>query len=207
MTLLDIDQAERATAIAARGPGIALAESLGIEAAPIGAALERLCTFVEHFDRLRALQFAASDMRLACSTARGLAQGGKLRDFQRQLETALVVIYARPYLPSNGLRLGGRWRPVRPADRELHDRIVDELRDPYHAHADRTRYRTLIDMSDEHGPDARFTESWSIIGKDFVPQVAVLANRQAARFEGASRKLTAELKDYRVHFLPYRARL
>jgi hypothetical protein len=154
-TLLDVGEAELANAIAARGPGIAFAESWENEAAPIGGALERLCTFVERFDRLRALRFAASDMRLAGSTARALARSGKGRHFRRQLETALVVIYARPYLPSNGLRLGGRWRPVRTADRELHDRIIDELRDPYHAHADRTGYRTLIDMSGEHGPGAR----------------------------------------------------
>lgn len=199
-TILEVADAARATAVAARGPGFAIAESFEGEPAPVTAALERLCEYIECFDRLRRLRLAAIDMGLVASTARALAhRGGPARLFERVLETGLIVTYARPYLASNRAGLGRRWRPESADDRALHDRIIDELRDPYHAHADRTPHRTITDTTECLGLDGPpiFAEAWWRLTDDELTQIAELADRQAARFDAAARELGAELGERR----------
>ena len=118
---LDDGEALGATGIAAVGPGFAFAESFEGEPAPLAAALERLCTFLEDFDQLRRIRLAAIDMREAAATARAIAdRNGPARIFERVLETGMVVTYARPYVQGNKHGIGGRWRPQDADDRELH---------------------------------------------------------------------------------------
>lgn len=197
---LDVADADRARAIGAAGPGFGVIESLEDEAGPTAAALERLCSWVERFDRMRSLRLAAIDMEFVASTARSLAdRDGPARLFERVLETGLVVTYARPYLASNRPGLGKRWRPESPEDRELHERMVDELRNPYHAHTDRTRHRTLIDTTALLGLDGPpiFAEAWNRLKDDELAQLADLADRQATRFAAAADMIGAELGEQR----------
>ena len=194
------DDAARAIGIGAHGPGFGFGESFEDESAPAAAALARLCKFVERFDRLRRLRLAAVDMGFVASTARQLADRlGPARLFERVLETGLVVTYARPYLESNRAGVGRRWRPESEADRKLHDWIIDELRDPYHAHADRTPRRTLTDTTAYLGLDGppTYAEAWWRLTDDELARIADLAERQEARFDAAARKVGAELGEER----------
>jgi hypothetical protein len=91
------------------------------ESAPVAGCLERLVAYVERWDTLRRLRLAAADMQLVAKTARALAaEDDCARVHERALETALVVIYARTFLPSSTAGVGERWRPKDPTDLELH---------------------------------------------------------------------------------------
>jgi hypothetical protein len=197
---LAVGDAARATGIGAHGPGFGFGESFEDESAPTAAALARLCEFVERFDRLRRLRLAAVDMGLVVSTARQLADRlGPARLFERVLETGLVVTYARPYLESNQAGVGRKWRPESEADQKLHDWIIDELRDPYHAHAGRTPRRTLTDTTAFLGLEGAPTygEAWWRLTDEELPRIADLAERQKARFDRAADEVGAELGEER----------
>lgn len=197
---LAVGDAARATGIGAHGPGFGFGESFEDEPAPTAGALARLCEFVERFDRLRRLRLAAVDMGFVVSTARQLADRlGPARLFERVLETGLVVTYARPYLESNRAGVGRKWRPESEPDRKLHDWIIDELRHPYHAHADRTPRRTLTDTTAFLGLEGppTYAEAWWRLTDEELAQIADLAERQEARFDAAARKVGAELGEER----------
>lgn len=197
---IELAAADAATAIGAAGPGFAVVESLEGEPAQVAAALERLSSWLVRYDRLRALRFAAIDMAHTASTARDLlVRDGPARLFERVLETGLVVTYARPYGRSKGLNLGKGWLPKDPDDRKLHDRLIDELRNPYHAHNDRTPRRTLTDTTrllGLNGPPM-YSESWERLSDDELERLAKLAERQSARFASEADRIGAELGERR----------
>lgn len=197
---LDESDADRTVGIAAQGAGFGFGESFEGERAPVAAALERLCVFVERFDRLRRLRLAAKDMELVAETARALAdRRGPARMFERVLETGLIVTYARPYLDSSKAGLGGKWRPTDKADRRFHDRIITELRHPYHAHADHTPRRTIMDTTEYLGREGApsYAEAWWRLTDDELAQIAALADKQRERFEAEARRVGAELGEQR----------
>ncbi len=115
--------------------------------------MERLCQFVERFDKLTRLRRAAEDMKLALLAARDLAsrRGAGLSEIDRVLESGLVVTYARPYLESSIANLGRRWWPTDPSDRLLHDRLIETLRHPQHAHSDLSGARRLVRTAPDDG--------------------------------------------------------
>jgi hypothetical protein len=195
----EVEELERVTAIYVGGPGLSHAEPLGAEPAPAAAALRRVLYFVERFDKLRRFRLAEKDMRSVERTALALLEGdtGYARIFKRELETALVVIYARPYIHGT-MQLPRGWRP-KGSDRKLHDLLIDTLRDPYHAHADRTRHRTLIDTTAYLGIDGppTFAEAWWSLREPELEAIADLARRQAERLEAEANRIGAELGERR----------
>ena len=134
------EQHGRANAIGVGIDGFPCAEELDDSPTRTADALERLCMFVQRFDRLRLLRLAAIDMDFVASAAGALAseEHATLRTFARVLETGIIVTYARPYLDSNQPALGKKWRPKDPDDLALHLHVIDEYRSAYHAHSDRT---------------------------------------------------------------------
>jgi len=128
------DEGLRATAVGVRVPGIGVADSFEDEVAPVAAALDRLLTFLDRFDRLRRVRLAAIDMCLVEETASALLRGREGRLFERVLETGLVVTYARPSstptsqaasavagYPRAGPTMFGLWEP----DATKHLRVYD----------------------------------------------------------------------------------
>lgn len=197
---LEPSEHDRANAIGAAGPGFGFAEELQGAPTPTADALERLCVWVERYDRLRVLRLGAIDMQFAAAAARGLAdKHGPARVWARVLETGLVVTYARPYLESNARPVGRKLWPQEPADRELHERIIEDVRSPYHAHSDRTSYRTLVDTATMLGLDGTptFAEGWSRLSVAELKHLAELAERQAERLHAAADELGAELGERR----------
>lgn len=114
----------------------------------------------------------------------------------RVLETGMVVTYARAFVNGNrggGVRdINGPWH--RDEDNEQH-RALLILRGGYHAHADRTPLRTLVDTAAmlglDHGPI--FSERMSALNDDSLMPTAALARRQAGRFKEVADELAGEL--------------
>jgi hypothetical protein len=198
--LLEPTEHERANAIGAAGPGFAFAEELEDGPTPTADALARLCVWLERYDLLRVLKLGATDMKLAAAAARALVdEDGPARLWARVLETGLVVTYARPYLESNTRPVGRKWWPEEPADRELHERIITDVRSPYHAHTDRTSHRTLVDTASMLGLEGppTFAEGWSRLTVPELERLAELAERQAERLHAAADEIGAELGERR----------
>jgi len=185
---------EKVTAIFFGGPGLSFAELLEEEPTPVAAALLRIADFAETFNELRRFRLAALDMRSVETTALALLEhDGPARFFERMLNTAVVVTYARPYL-SGPMRLADLWHP-KDDDLPLHKFVIHTLRHPYHAHPDRTRHRTLIDTTaflGIKGPPT-FREGWHSLRDDELEAIADLAQRQAARLEAEADRLGAAL--------------
>jgi hypothetical protein len=194
-----VERATDATGIGVVGPGLAFGETFEGEAAPIAASLARLVEFLERFDELRRIRLAAIDMRNAEHAARGLLdQTDAARVYERVLETGLVVTYARPYLKSNkASRLKDKWQP--PArDRDFH-RYVMDLRHRYHAHTDRSEYRSLTDAAAHLGLEGHSTyvETWQFLNEAGLERLATLAAAQAERFEAKALELGVQLGERR----------
>lgn len=198
--LLEPSEHVRANAIGAAGPGFAFAEELEGGPTPVADALMRLCLWVERYDLLRALRLGAIDMHYAASAARALADAdGPAHMWSRVIETGLVVTYARPYLDSNTRVVGRKYWPESPEDRELHQRIIEDVRNPYQAHTDRTPHRTLVDTTAMLGLDGppTFSEGWSNLSVEKLEQLAELAERQAARLHAAADEIGVDLGEDR----------
>lgn len=198
--IVDVDEAEDANMVGAVGPGFAYAESFDDEPTPVAAALDRLAIFLDKWDQLRRLRLTAADMDIVASTARALVeQDWPARVHKRALETAVVVIYARGYLPSSRGGAGQKWCPTDPAERELHKRLVEELRHPYHAHTGQSAHRTLVDTSAMVGVDGppTFREQWSHLSVDELERIAALADGQRQRLTAAADELGEQLGEKR----------
>jgi hypothetical protein len=185
----------QADSIVALGRGVSASATLDPVPAPVAAALKELADALERFDRLRRLRLAAIDMRLAERAAEALAdREGPARLFERVLETGLVVTYARPYLHSNRAGLTENDAPTDEDGVGLHDELVT-LRHQYHAHADRTNHRTLIDTTGYLGVNGppRFAEMASRLSELQLARLADLARRQAERFEAEAARIGVEL--------------
>lgn len=103
------------------GPGIGFLEPFEAEATRVAAALDRLVTFLEQFDKLRRLTLAAIDMRLVEKAARAMLDGQVPAPLLRVVETGLIITYARPYLDSNR---AGVWAAVGDRRAELIERSI-----------------------------------------------------------------------------------
>ena len=194
--LIDDERGAHATGVGVWGPGIGFLEPFEAEATRVAAALDRLVTFLEQFDKLRRLTLAAIDMRLVEKAARAMLDGQVPAPLLRVVETGLIITYARPYLDSNRAGgVGGRWRPESGADRAFHQHVIDELRDAYHAHADRTAHRTILDAAEflELEAPPAYAESWRRLSSTDLETLADLAGRQAARFEAGAAEAGREL--------------
>ena len=121
-----LDELEQVEALYFAGPGLSSRMPLGDQPTPVAVALERILAGAEPFVELRRFRLAAIDMRLVGQRRRACSADGAARSFDRMLETALVVTYARYYLRGR-LRVPGGWEP-RQADRDLHCHVVRELR-------------------------------------------------------------------------------
>jgi hypothetical protein len=123
----------------------------------------------------------------------------------------VVVTYARPYLESDTRVLGRKWWPLEPEDRGLHERIIEEVRSPYHAHTDRTPHRTLVDTSAMLGLTGppNFSEGWSRLSVVELEHLAELADRQAERLHAAADEIGVEIGEQRAHpsYQPTRPRV
>lgn len=191
-----IEELKRVRALYVAGPGLSSQVPLGEGAAPFAEALERVLYSVERFDKLRRFRLAAKDMRGVEETARDLLdRDGPARLYERMLETALVVVYARPYLESSTSGVGRKWWPAPGPDRELHERMIETRRHPYHAHSDRTRHRTLIDTTALLGLEGppTFAEAWWRMTDSELEALADLALRQAQRLGAEANRIGAEL--------------
>jgi hypothetical protein len=184
------------------------------DGAPVARAVERLCELVERFDELTRLRLAAADMKLTVLAARDLASRRHegMSDLDRVLETGLVTTYARCYLPTSAGGIGGRWRPAGSSDRQLHDRLIDTLRHPQHAHTDlggaRRLVRTARDSAGAPSIEAaldpnqsferiEYLELFAGIGTDELESIADLAERQRARLFAAANELAETLGERR----------
>lgn len=191
-----IEELERVRVLYVAGPGLSSQVPLGEGATPVAEALERVLYGVERFDKLRRFRLAAKDMRCVEETARDLLdRDGPARVYERMLETALVVVYARPYLESSTSGVGRKWWPAPGPDRDLHERMIETRRHPYHAHSDRTRHRTLIDTTALLGLEGppTFAEAWWRMTDSELEALADLARRQAQRLEAEGNRIGAEL--------------
>jgi hypothetical protein len=194
------DEAAEAIAIFVAGPGLLYTEALNNERAPAHDALANVLFHVERFDKLRRFRLASDDMRLVEETARQLLdRDGPARLFEQMLETALVVTYSRPYLDSNKAGIGERWSPKDEADRDFHRYVIDELRDPLHAHMERTRRRTLVDTTRFLGLDGppTYAQGRWFMTQDELERLAELARKQGELLETEANRIGAELGEER----------
>jgi hypothetical protein len=200
LALLQPEDHSQANAIGAAGPGFAWLEPLDDGPTPTADALARLCEWLQRYDLLRVLRLGAIDMQSAAEAARSLANKVFAAPASaRVLETGLVVTYARPYLESNTRAVGRKLWPEDPEDRALHERIIEDVRSPYHAHSDRTPHRTLIDTSAMLGLDGppTFAEGWTRLTTEDLEHLAALADRQAEKLHAAADEIAAELGERR----------
>jgi hypothetical protein len=112
------------------------------------------------------------------------------------LEAGLFAIYSRPYMPDRKRRvLGDEWLPADPAQRKLHDRML-ELRSTIYAHTDPDSPRGVEDVDamlglGEHG----YAESRPLLNPEVFPRLAALAQAQRGRFREARELREQELRD------------
>jgi hypothetical protein len=80
------------------------------------------------------------------------------------------------------------------------------LRGGYHAHAERTAFRTLTDTAAMLGLDKppTYAEAWFRMTDDELEQVEDLARRQAERFEAEAHKLGEAIGEQREQVASYR---
>lgn len=191
---------DRPSAIVAKGRRVVAPERIRWEEGDtaIADALARLTTMLQRFDKVSRFRLAASDMRLVAHAAAALVDAqendGPARVYNRIIETGMVVTYARPFLDSNKAGIGRKWWPRDPAERELHDELVD-LRDDYHAHAEHTAQRRLENAAEIFGELGRpmFVESWSMLPVWKLRPLEKLAKRLAGELDAEARRLDIEL--------------
>ena len=77
--------------------------------------------------------------------------------------------------------------------------IVDDLRSSYHAHADRTPRRTLLDTAAYLGVEGppTYAEGWFFLSDAELMSIATLAEKQQVRFETEAVRLGAKLGEER----------
>jgi hypothetical protein len=155
--------------------------------APIVTAVEELATGLWNFDLLSRLHGAMIDMDLIAEAARTLADyrdgdpaSSPYMKVAEVIEAGIVTMYARWF--TGDAKLGDRWRPESPEDRELHRWLMD-ARHEVHAHADRTEERTLVNTNAMLGRDGPpiYAERRSSIPADKLREIAPMCDRQHAR--------------------------
>jgi hypothetical protein len=132
-------------------------------------------------------RFAQADMKQAAAAAEALQREHANGDLCRALETAIVVIYARPFTPSNKVgALGPEWAPPEPTDRSLHNELRKK-RDQVYAHSDVTSLRDVIDIGADLGKDHPvYSERWYPVSRPMLPIFIRMAWEQEKRFYDAA---------------------
>ena len=135
---------------------------------------------------LRRLRLAQSDMAQAATAAQALKEEREESVLGRALETACVVIYARPFTSNKVGRLGDEWAPTDPEERALHDELCRK-RDQVYAHSDETGLRDVVDIGASIGKDYPvYAEQWHPVNREVLPVFIRMAWRQEKRFYDAA---------------------
>jgi len=136
---------------------------------------------------VRRFRFAQADMRQAAAAAEALQREQGDGDLCRALETAIVVIYARPFTPPNKVGpLGPEWAPTEPLLHNLHRELM-EKRDQVYAHSDETALRDVVDNGATLGKDHPvYSEQWYRVSRSMLPIFIRMAREQEGRFYKAA---------------------
>jgi hypothetical protein len=132
------------------------------------------------------LRLAGSDMAQAAAAAEALKREREESPLGRALETACVVIYARPFTANKVGRLGEEWAPTDREERALHDELCKK-RDQVYAHSDETSLRDVVDIGASIGKDHPvYAELWHPVNREVLPAFIRMAWRQEKRFYDAA---------------------
>jgi hypothetical protein len=116
----------------------------------------------------------------------------------RALETACVVIYARPFTANKIGRLGDEWAPTDPEERALHDELYRK-RDQVYAHSDETPMRDVVDIGASIGKDYPvYAEQWHPVNREVLPAFIRMAWAQEKRFYDAAVEVEHKLGGKRL---------
>jgi hypothetical protein len=149
-------------------------------------------------NELRRLRLAQSDMVQAAAAAEALKGEREESPLGRALETACVVIYARPFSSNKIGRLGDEWAPDDPEEGALHDELCRK-RDQVYAHSDKTAMRDVVDMGTSIGKEHPvYFEQWHPVNRDVLPAFIRMAWRQEKRFYDAAVEVEGKLGGKRV---------
>jgi hypothetical protein len=147
---------------------------------------------------LRRLRLAQSDMVQAAAAAEALKGEREESPLGRALETACVVIYARPFTSNKVGRLGDEWAPSDPEERALHDELCRK-RDQVYAHSDETALRDVVDIGASIGKDHPvYAEQWHPVSREVLPAFIRMAWRQEKRFYDAAVEVERKLGGKRL---------
>jgi hypothetical protein len=143
---------------------------------------------------LRRFRFAQADMRQAAAAAEALSRERGDGDLCRALETACVVIYARPFTPPNKVGpLGEEWAPTHPWELALHDELCDK-RDQVYAHSDETPMRDVVDIGETIGKEHPvYAEQWQPVNRGMLPTFIRMVWTQEKRFYDAAVEVERQL--------------
>jgi hypothetical protein len=142
---------------------------------------------------LRRLRLAQSDMAQAATAAEALKGEREESVLGRALETACVVIYARPFSSNNIGRLGEEWAPTGHDERALHDELCKK-RDQVYAHSDETSLRDVVDIGTSIGKEHPvYVEQWHPVNRDVLPAFIAMAWAQEKRFYDEAVKIERQL--------------
>jgi hypothetical protein len=142
---------------------------------------------------LTRLRLAQSDMAQAAAAAEALKGEREESPLGRALETACVVIYARPFTSNKVGRLGEEWAPTDPEERALHDELC-KRRNQVYAHSDETPLREVVDIGASIGKDHPvYAEQWHPVNRDVLPAFIAMAWKQEKRFYDAAVEVERQL--------------
>jgi hypothetical protein len=141
------------------------------------------------------LLFCASDMHHAKVAARAWAERPGNDAIHRILQTAMIVIYARPFTRSEFFDLKNAGRDYRPADEALaalHDDLLD-MRHRAIAHTDKpSKSRRSIEVA-AAGSAFGMEEEYAVFTRDSLEALLTLFESQKIRFETDALRINREL--------------
>ncbi len=148
--------------------------------------------------QLKRLRLAQSDMAQAAAADEALKGEREESALGRALETACVVIYARPFTSNKVGRLGDEWAPTDPGERALHDELCKK-RDQVYAHSDKTGPREVVDIGPSIGKDHPvYAEQWHPVNREVLDAFIRMAWRQEKRFYDAAVEVERQLGGKRL---------
>jgi hypothetical protein len=130
------------------------------------------------------LLYCASDMHFAKTAAKAWSERPDDDELHRVLQTAMIVMYARPFTRSDFFdfkKAGLDYRPTEQQPAELHDRLLD-MRDHAIAHTDAPAKsgRTVSPgvLHTNAGPVYGIDEAYSVISRDSLPALLGLSSHR-----------------------------
>jgi hypothetical protein len=143
---------------------------------------------------------AHQDMRIALATVRHLRslpvlKGQAAADVRFAFETAIVVIYVRPYKSRASRRIHrDKFAPERASDASWHEQFIG-LRDTLYAHTDEyDASGRRIRAPHESVPAGEFTEEWQGWQPSDDPDVEAMLKRQWERLVTVAEFAQARLR-------------